>query len=171
MAYNMGLGLAYGSNLHLCKKKWRWMFTIPDVCGNTSVNILAPQKSARPDLRWKEINIQHLNEEVFFPGKPDWSMASITLYDTKLTAHPLFRWLRTMYGPQDGSYMRTPKDGFIKECRLDMYDGCGNVIEQWIYEDAWPQQMNFNDLDMGANEFVVCNLMLRYARAYIVENQ
>jgi hypothetical protein len=163
---NMGLGT---SNLLLCKKRWRWLFVIPDVCGlNNGVSTLPPSKSARPDLKWKEMNIQHLSEEVFFPGKPDWSLLSITLYDIKLTTHPVFKWLRNMYNPATGT-MSTPKETFIRECRLDLYDGCGNPIEQWIYEDVWPQQMNFNDLDMGANDFVVCNLMLRFARAYINE--
>jgi hypothetical protein len=169
------MGLDYGltpANGKLCKKKWRWMFKIPDVCGIDAkgVDVLPPRSAARPDLKWKEMNIQHLSEEVFFPGKPEWSILSLSLYDIKEAKHPVMVWLRKMYRvDKTDSQMFKAAAGFIKECRLELYDGCGSVIEKWVFEDAWPQSMNFQTLDMGSNELVMCDIVLRYARAYIDE--
>ena len=153
------------------KKKWRWLFKIPGVSA-TGVNSLPPQKSARPDIKWKEMNIQHISEEVYFPAKPDWSIINITLYDLSFSSgsswHPVFNWLLQMYDPQNDAKMYTPvENGFIQECTLELYDGCGTTIEKWLFEDAWPQTMNFHELDMGSNELVTCDIALRYARAYL----
>jgi hypothetical protein len=186
---NLDFGLEKGMGLgdsktksQICKRKNRWLFKIPGVCSdnsksdiyNNAIDALPPKTSARPDVKWKEISIQHLSEQVYFPGKPEWSLLTISLYDLKKGKHPVFEWLRTMYQPDNESTMFTANAGFIKNdkngangCSLELYDGCGYLIEKWIFEDAWPQSMNFQNLDMGSNEILVCDIVLRYARAYI----
>ena len=148
------------------KKKWRWLFMIPDVCAQ-GVNSLPPLRSARPDLKWKEFNVQHVSEEVYYPGKPDWSTIAITMFDVIQDKHPVFEWLKKKYDPEKGKMYTPIENGYIKDCSLNMLDGCGNKIESWIFEDAWAQSMNFQQLDMGSNEYMLCDITLRFARAYI----
>ncbi len=50
---------------------------------------------------------------------------------------------------------------------LQLYDGCGCLIEEWKYEHAWPQTVDFGDLEMNNSEFVTADVTLRYDRAYI----
>jgi hypothetical protein len=157
------MGIYWGNRAG--KRKHRWLFKIPGVCDD-GVTMLPPQRAARPDIKWKEMNIQHLAEEVYFAAKPDWTPIQITLYDLCTNGpHPVFEWLKKMYDPQKGT-MKFPAS-FVMQVTLDLYDGCGNTVESWVYDNAWPQTMNFHDLDMTSNDIVTCDITLRYTRAYV----
>ena len=168
----MKMGLQFGLEKgHYCKRQFRWMFQIPDVCGpqGGGVNSLPPEKGARPNLAFKEMNVNHFNEEVFYPAKPDWKPISLTLYDLKKPSHPVFDWIKEVYKVDaSSSSFKEPNSGnFIKTCFLEMLDAVGEVIEFWVFEDAWIQSANFQTLDMGTTGVAMCEISLRYARAYI----
>ena len=78
-----GLGLDDESTCF--KRKFRWLFTIKDISAE-GINALAPHKSARPTITFKEIEAQHLTETIYYPGKPDWKPVALTLYDLKKDA-------------------------------------------------------------------------------------
>lgn len=173
------MGLQYGlEKSNFCiKRSYRWLFEIPGVCADSTagVDALPPEKSARPVISFKEMEIKHLIEDVYYPAKPEWKTFSVTLYDLKRSSHPVFEWLKNVYDPQQGlfypanrSVLFQQSERFIKECTLNMYDGCGNIIERWIYEDAWPQSVNFQTLEMASSSYLTCELTIRYARAYIL---
>lgn len=168
------MGLQFGlEKTDLCtKKSFRWVFEIPGVCADSSpgANALPPEKSARPNLSFKEMDVNHLIEDVFYPAKPDWKPITVVLYDLKRKTHPVFDWLLEIYDPQKGEFYEPNANNLIKECSLKMLDGCGEVIETWTYEDCWPQAVNFNNLEMGNSFIVMVELTLRYARAYIPRN-
>ena len=174
----LGLQLGLHSGQY-CKRQHRWMFIIDDIAGDFSASreasVLPPLKSARPNITFKEMNVKHLFEDVYYPAKPDWKPIAITLYDLKKNIHPVFEWLTEMYDPKRGTYTEPnavtgPNEGFIRQCTLQLYDGCGSTIESWIFEDCWPQSINFQTLDFGQDGIVMCDLTLRYARSYIDES-
>ena len=168
---SMQFGLEKGL---FCKRPFRWLFAIPNVTPDESSNegakVLPPSKAARPSLQFKEMNVNHLIEEVFYPAKPDWKPVSLTLYDLKVNPHPVFQWIKEFYQPQYGLLYAPNENNFIKEATLTMYDGCGEQVEQWIYEDAWLQGVNFQTLDMTDSSIMTCDITLRYARAYVLES-
>ena len=173
---SMGMQMGLDGDGRFCKRQFRWMFTVDNVIGDaSSLNCLPPEKSARPNLAFKEMNVQHLNEEVFYPSKPDWKPINITIFDLQKSSHPIWKWLAELYDPKKGKFLepnaiKGPKSGFIRECSLELLNGCGQSVEQWIYEDCWPNSINFQTLDMTQNGLIMCDITLRYARAYIIEN-
>ena len=169
MAEKMGLRFGLEGVGQYCKRQFRWIFEIEDVCGvgEISTNALPPEKGARPNISFKEMEAKHLIEDVFYPAKPEWKPINITLFDLDKQKHPVYEWLKECYDPEKGKF-KAPKDGkLIKDCTLKMLDGCGNIIETWIFEDAWPQAVNFMNLDMTSNQIVMCEITLRYVRAYV----
>lgn len=166
------MGLQFGLEKgQWCKRGNRWMFKIPDIAGDESpgVDALPPEKSARPSLSFKEMSAQHLTEEIFYPAKPDWKPITVSLYDLKRSRHPVyFKWIEELYKVSLGEFYEPNAKKFIKECTLTLYDGCGNNIEQWIYEDCWPQSINFGSLDMSSSPILTCEITIRYARAYLL---
>lgn len=165
------MGLQHGlEGTKLCpKRKFRFLFMVPDVsaCGS---GCLPPSKAARPTLRFKEMEAKHLSEDVFYAAKPDWQPVQLTLYDLKSSGeHPVFKWIKEMYKPQEGKLLSPTSGQFIKQIDVQMLDGCGNIIEKWVYEDAWVQSASFSDLDMGSNDICLCDVTIRYARAYITQ--
>lgn len=166
------MGLQFGlESGQYCKRSHHWMFKVDGIIGD-GINALPPSKSARPQLTFTEINVRHLIEDVFIPGKPDWKPITITVFDLQKRTNPIWNWITEFYDPQKGmlfppNQKPSPLDGFFRECTLEMYDGCGNVIETWTYEDSWPQQVNFMTLDYGNADVMMADITLRYARAYL----
>lgn len=179
MARNMGFDFGLESPNACFKRKNRWLFKIENVSAE-GISSLPPLKAARPSLSFKEIEVQHVNETIYFPGKPEWKPVVLTLYDLKKNAlHPIFEWISMIYdtksdsdpllaGTQTNSIYRPSCDGFKKpQATLELYDGCGILIERWVYESIWPQSVEFGDLDMSSSEVITCDLTLRYDRAYV----
>jgi len=152
------------------RKKNRWIMEINQVSGSPGgqINVLPPQKSARPSLTFKEIEAQHLNETIFYPSKPDWKPVSLVLYDVASSGtNPVFSWVRIAYDPQPGTWNPSCSGNFKRTATLKLYDGCGKTIETWTFDNAWPQVAEFGDLEMSSSDVVVCELTLRYDRAYL----
>ena len=165
MARRMGFDFGLESPNLCLMRKFRWLFFIPDVSAE-GANALPPEKGARPSLSFKEIEAQHLNEIIYYPSKPDWKPVTLTLYDLKKNKNPVFEWLKEKYDPEKGDW----KVGinFKKPiARLEMYDGCGNIQEIWTFENIWPNNIEWGELDMSDASYVTVELTLRYDRAYI----
>ena len=169
--FKMGLqmGLEKG---RFCKRENHWLFFISGISADlTPSHALPPQKSARPNLSFKEMVANHMTEDVYFPAKPEWKPINLVLYDLNTPVHPVFDWIRNVYDPYIGSFYEPNRASLIRQCTLKLCNGCGDPIETWIYEDVWPQNINFGQLDMGNSGIVMCELTLRYARAYISDPQ
>lgn len=181
---NMGFGFGLDSPGTHFKRKNRWLFKIPSI-SDESLFALPPSKAARPSISFKEIEVQHISETVYYPSKPDWKPINLTLYDIKREGaidHPVFEWLKSFYDPEKGvlnyscgsggdvivNRSQEARPNFKKpEAFLELYDGCGCIIEKWKYETIWPQSIDFGELDMFSSEVVTCEIVLRYDRAYI----
>lgn len=156
-----------------CKRKFRWLTIIENISAS-GINSLPPSKGARPSISLKEMEARHLSENYYYPVvKPEWKPLALTLYDLSRTPHPVFAWLKKMYNPETGEMypsvyaLGRGQTLIIPQIQIEMYDGCGKMIEQWILEDVWPTNIDFQELDMNAVEICMCDLQLRYARAYI----
>lgn len=136
--------------------------------------ILPPSKAARPSISFKEMEAQHLNETIYFPGKPDWKPINITLYDIeKGKDNKVWNQLIKLYNPETGDYFPScaepPGEAYkFKEMKITMLDGCGEGIETWIFENPYFQDINWNELDMGVSEVMYIDIVVRYDRAYVV---
>lgn len=171
----MGLDFGLQGTKNCVKRKFRWLFMIPDICAS-GINSLPPARAARPTLSFKETAVEHLIETVYYPVKPEWKPIDLVLYDLSFKQkHVVFDWIQKQYDPKPGMWKRpasSPNSGnsLKLDANLILYDGCGNSIETWILENIWPQSVNFDDLDMGDSMYLTCNITLRYDRAYIQEN-
>jgi len=154
------------------KRKNRWRFIITDVSAS-GVGSLPPSRMSRPSLSFKEMQAEHLNETITFPSKPEWKPITLTLYDiVKGTENPVFTWLKRQYNPTptECSYWKPCLESpslKVAECFLEEYDGCGNIVEKWVFEHVWPQSIEFFEGDMNTGEIAACDVTLRYDRAYI----
>lgn len=163
----MDFGLPLPTSSRACKRKFRWLLKIDDVCAS-GINTLPPCKGSRPTLSFREMEAKHVVESIYYPARPEWKPINLVLYDVVTGGnHPVFSWIQKVYNPQSGSWVPVGSSDFMKDARLELYDGCGSVIESWVFENAWPQVADFSDLDMGNQELVTCDISLRYSRAYV----
>lgn len=168
MAQKMGMDIAFGKCL---PRQNRWLMKIDDVSGTNeeTVDILPPQKSARPQITFKEEAVPHLNETIYFPMKPEFKPIPLTLFDVSTIniLHPVWAWITLCYDANSGEWKPSIGNGFKRKAVLELYNGCGEIIEAWVYENAWPQDINFRELDMTSSDIITCDITLRYDRAYI----
>lgn len=143
------------------KRKYRWLLKIPDISA-TGIETLPPTKAARPSITYKTLEAQHMQETIYFPGKPDWKPLNLTLFDLRKNENKVWTWIKDTY-PADASKGRAPK--YKKQGTLEMYDGCGNTIEQWILENMFIESVDFGDLDHSVSDIVYIDVTLRYDRA------
>lgn len=172
----MGIG-----NPNLCfKRQMRYAFLIEGISMFGGLNALVCHKAQRPNLSFKEMNFEHLTETIYMPGKPEWKPVQITLYDTWNPAkgidksNPVYTWIRSFYWGDTGTFgfaaqnANPGADQFKKTAYLNMYDGAGCLVEAWQFDNAWPQDINFNEVDYSSNDVMSIDITLRYDRAYII---
>ena len=162
MSFDYGL-----DNADACfKRKYRWLMKIPSV-SDEPINALPPNKSGRPSLTFKNMEAQHMHETIYFPGKPDWKPVNLTLFDIKKNDHPVIKWINLMYEVNNDSVkFKYATDGFKKEGKLELYDGCGEVIEKWTFENMYIENAEFGELDYGDSGILYVDLQIRYDRAF-----
>lgn len=166
MGRNMGIGIL-GSPTVCLKRKFRWMMELAGIIGE-GVDMLPPDKGQRPSLSFKEIEAQHLNETIFFAGKPDWKPLQVTLFDIKTNVNPIFKWLKNQYDTCGGKGdWKRPGPLWKRDVYIYLYDGCGDVIEKWTLRNAWPNNIEWGELDMRESDYTTVELTLRYDRAWI----
>lgn len=172
----MGLGILKDA---FFKRKFRWLFYVNGVNNDQIIgdgfNALPPSKASRPNISFKSAQFEHLNETISFPVKPEWKPINITLFDIKCKLNPIWdNWLNLIYRPKEdkNNYSYPINQGaqnksFKRDASLKLFDGCGKMIESWIFESAYPEDINFDELNMDENGIVNINLTLKYDRAYI----
>lgn len=169
----MGRAMGIPFNSGSFKKKNRWVFTIESLIDveNFSSPVLPPLTSARPSLTFKEIQIEHLIETISMPGKAEWGLLEMTLYDIQCNENPVFKYLKRLYDPSGGTYKTLVSSSAsssykISSATLSMLNGCGETLESWVYEGLWLQKMDWGQLDMASGEVVTVDVAFRYDRAY-----
>lgn len=168
MGRRMGMDYGLEKEGTCIKRKFRWLLKIPGISAS-GISSLPPEKSARPNINFKELSAEHLNETIYMPGKPEWKSINLTLYELKKNEHPVFGWIQKAYDPCDGKYKPFLDERFKMNAILELYNGCGDIIEKWTYENAWPQAVNWGELNMSESNYLTCQLTLRYDRAKMIE--
>jgi len=173
-----GMGFDFGleDDMTCFHLKFRWLFEIEGVASQAEA--LPPSRAARPSFSYKESEIQHVTETVFYPSKPEWKPINLTLYDIRSNKNPVFAWLKEAYDSQKAEWLpvedteseTSSNATFKREGKLCLYDGCGNIVEEWTFDNCYPQAINWGDLDMASSDVVMVDVTLRYDRAYFKDS-
>lgn len=172
MAIQMGMGKLGGQDL-IHKRKFRWTFEVrrPQAAQAQNVPASFVKLAARPNITIEETEINFLNGKTWIPGKGTWETISVTYYDVAGSDNiPLWSWLASVYEFLDPVQLR---QNARRSCYsgigiLTMYDGCGNPLERWTLGDAWPQAINFGELDYSSAEEATIEVTLRYSNVSYV---
>ena len=171
---NMGLG-PLGKDDIIFKRKFRWGLTI-DTCANTIDEHLV-KLASRPNLSIEETEINMKHAKTWIPGKASWETITVTYYDVvDQELQGLYAWLGAVYnfltpngilGNSADKSLNLTMGSKLRDYRgiatLRLYDGCGETVETWKLRDAWPQSVNFGDLDYSSSEEVTIEMTLRYS--------
>ena len=168
MPIQMNLGDIGGPNI-IHKRKFRWTFEVQRETGK-GVPYAFVKMAARPNISIEETEINFLNGKTYIPGKGTWETITITYYDVAGSDNiPLWSWLADVYNflPDGGGALpltqNSKRSCYTGTGICNMYDGCGNGLEEWKLNDCWPQAVNFGELDYGSSEEATIEVTVRYA--------
>ena len=171
---SMGLGVLGSERLHF-KRKFRWTLSINTRCGAIPEEYV--KLAARPNISIEETEINFLHQKTWIPGKAAWETITVTYYDVAGTPDAanqnggdssiiaLYNWLASVYDFTNATTikMNSSRAGYAGVATLMLYDGCGTAVEGWQLLDAWPQAINFGELDYASSEEVTIEMTLRYS--------
>lgn len=171
---SMGIG-ALGSDNITFKRKFRWTFQVERSCNGQSQNIppYFVKVASRPNISFEETEINYLNEKTWIPGKATWETITVTYIDVGVAngtlgsdgPSALYSWLASVYDfTSTCRWQGSRVSDYAAKAILRLYDGCGQVMEEWTLENVWPQSINFGDLDMSSSDTVDIELTLRYSK-------
>ena len=162
----MGIGVIGQPDVTF-KRKFRWTFEIFGFCNNEK-NVVPEhfvQVASRPNLSIEETEINHLNAKTWIPGKAAWETITVTYLDVaNEQMRTLWDWLATVYDFTDpiNLHMGTKRDWDATGV-LNMYDGCGTLLEVWQMQHLWPTSVNFGDVDYSSSDIATIELTMRYS--------
>ena len=168
-AGGMGVGaVGIGDPNVIFKRKFRWTVQIAGngACGATQSPAYFVKVAARPSIQFEETEVHFMNDKIYIPGKATWEPITITFLDCNQFGTPqLLTWLSSVYNFSQASSrtMGSKRSAYSASVVLKMYDGCGGIMETWNLADAWPQAMNFGDLDYANSEVADIQITLRYS--------
>jgi hypothetical protein len=163
------LGVLGNSNI-LIKRKFRWTLELLDP--STCATIVQPQfvkVAARPNLSVEETEIDFLNNKMWVPGKTNWEEMTITYYGISTNdqnTKDLWEFLAWQYNNPQSPFPKDLLSQATNPCDsiLKLYDGCGNVMEEWKMSNCSITAINFGELDYTSSEEVTIELTMRYSK-------
>lgn len=141
------------------KRKFRWFLSID------GIDAFVLKTCARPQAQFEETIIDYINTKRYVAGKMSWNPIAITMHDpiAPSAAQKIMDWLRLNYEPLTG---RSGYSQFYKkDITLKLLDPQGTVVELWDITGAWPQDVNFGDLDYASSDNAEISFQLRYDNA------
>lgn len=163
----MGIG-PIGRPDVIIKRKFRWTLEVAIPCASSGNNGYIPawpvKVAARPKITNDPYEINFLNQTSWLPGKSKWEPITITYIDVAGNALlGLWNWILSVYNFQSINVTQSEKAGWNGVARLVMYDGCGTALEEWQLYSAWPESVDWGELDYASNEEATITLSLRYS--------
>ena len=166
------------------KRKFRWTLFFTDTGGSPIEGWMA-RLANRPTLNIDETEINHLHEKHWLSGKPVWDSVGVTLYDVKRNAQIgdtstgeaiLHEWLNTSwnisaaYRPSGYQFldMGDHDAEYKRNLTIRMHDGHGGIMETWWLIGAWPQSVNWGDLDYASSDTADVEFTVRFDRAEFI---
>lgn len=173
---NMAMGVLAGQDV-IFKRKFRWGLKITPNCSNRSIDEVFVKIAARPNISFEETEINMKNGKMYIPGKGTWEAITVTFYDVVGRSvgdgiSGIYGWLASVYSFHyrnalaERLCMGSALQDYSANLILNMYSGCGDVLETWQISDAWPQAVNWGDLDFSSSEEATIEVTIRYANVY-----
>lgn len=149
------------ANTYEPKRKFRWILQID------GIDAFVLKTAARPQATFEETVIDYINTKRYLSGKMAWNPISVTMHDpiAPSAAQKIMDWLRLNYESLTG---RMGYASFYKkDISLKLLDPQGTVVELWDVTGAWPQDINFGDLDYASSDAVEISFTLRFDNAVL----
>ena len=162
-----------GNGILQPKQKHRWRVTFPNIGVGIDSQPLSLQAITvtRPVVNFDEIQLDRYVSRAWIASKYTFEPVTITFEDdvtggaaTILQAQIQSQQFLT---GAEGPFLAASGEGSLYKfnTQIEMLDGNETVIERWILEGCWLQNIDYTDLDYAASEVVTITTTIRYDHA------
>ena len=147
------------------KRQNRFIVRFPSSLG---INEWFVESASRPHITINSTEIQFLNTSTYVAGRFTWGQISVTFRDPigPSASQALMEWVRLCAESVTGRMGYAA--GYKKNVDLEMLDPTGVVVEKWILEGTWLQDVNFNNLSYSQDQLATITAALRMDRCILV---
>ena len=162
----MGIGRLGDANV-AHKRKYQWIMEVFYCSNKKRVPPYFVKSTARPNVSIEEIEINFLNTKTWIPGKGTPEAVTVNYYDVATDDNiDLLSWLATLYDFTDPTclHQNSRRSDYAGAAFLTVLDGCGNPVEVWGMNDAFPTNFNFGDVAYEDSAVMEIEVTLRYSQ-------
>ena len=147
------------------KRNNRFILRFPSTLG---INEWFVETAARPHITINSVEIPFLNTSTYVAGRFTWGMINVTFRDPigPSASQALMEWVRLCAESVTGRMGYAA--GYKKNVDLEMLDPTGVVVEKWILEGTWMNDVNFNSLGYSDDKVATVTASLRMDRCILV---
>jgi len=163
MAINMGIG-RLGENSTAIKRKFRFLVDIEPYSAR-SIHGGFVKTAKRPGWEVDEQELNFLNARTWIAGKHSYTEIEVVYIDAGVEEiGALIEWVGKLSNINNSvSFeMGTSFRDYGASVSIRSFDGCGNEMETWTVENAWPKTVDFGELDYSSSEEMNITVTLRY---------
>jgi hypothetical protein len=147
------------------KRQNRFIVRFPSSLG---INEWFVESASRPHITINSTEIQFLNTSTYVAGRFTWGQINVTFRDPigPSASQALMEWVRLCAESVTGRMGYAA--GYKKNVDLEMLDPTGVVVEKWIMEGTWLQDVNFDSLAYNSDAIASISAILRPDRCILV---
>jgi hypothetical protein len=147
------------------KRKNRFILRFDSSLG---INEWYVQSTARPSAKIGVTPIPFLNTSTYVAGRFEWNTIKVTFRDPigPSAAQALMEWFRLHAESVTGRMGYAA--GYKKDVELDMLDPTGVVVEKWILQQCFLEDVNFGELSYDQDGLATVDATLRMDRCILV---
>ena len=147
------------------KRNNRFILRFPSTLG---INEWFVESAARPHITIQSTEIQFLNTSTYVAGRFTWGELNVTFRDPigPSASQALMEWVRLCAESVTGRMGYAA--GYKKNVDIEMLDPTGVVVEKWILEGTWMNDVNFNGLSYSDDKLATVTAKLRMDRCILV---
>ena len=126
------------------------------------IDAFTVKTATRPQIAFEDTVIDYMNTKFYYPGKATWEPLTMTLIDPLVpsASQKVMEWMRLVYEANTG---RMGYKAFLaKNFNLKLLDPVGAVAEDWEIVNAWPQSINWGELDYSVSDPVNLTVTFRF---------
>jgi hypothetical protein len=147
------------------KRNNRFIVRFPSSLG---INEWFVETAKRPNLKITSTPIPFLNTSTYVAGRFEWQEINVTFRDPigPSASQALMEWVRLCAESVTGRMGYAA--GYKKNVDLEMLDPTGVVVEKWILEGTWLQDVNFDTVAYNSDAIASITAVLRPDRCILV---
>lgn len=162
-----------GTGILQPKLKHKWKVTFANIGGGADSQPLSMQAVTitRPVLSFEEVQLDRYNSRAWVAGKHTFEPMTLTFEDD--VSSSASQVLQDQLQNQqfiigaEGPFLAAAGEGSLYKfvTYLDLLDGNEQIIEEWVVEGCWLQNIDYTDLDYAASDAVQITCTVRYDHA------